>query len=155
MATITVYLRSGDVESATRAFQMTKVAHSQGHQASLFMSDDGVYWADKNRSLDEKTGTKDTAAEFLPYLVENEVPVNVCPPLRRSSPGGRGKVLFQHDPGLGPETDRTGRPWKCDNLLERKQRQTGVGPPQPLRTCGTSPGFNDFLNYHLATADPG
>jgi len=44
---------------------------------SLFMSDDGVYWADKNRSLDEKTGTKDAASEFLPYLVENEVPIYV------------------------------------------------------------------------------
>jgi len=44
------------------------------------MSDDGVYWADKNRSLDEKTGTKDAASEFLPYLVENEVPIYVCPP---------------------------------------------------------------------------
>ena len=56
---------------------MAKVAHSKGHQTSLFMSDDGVYWADKNRSLDEKTGTNDTASEFLPYLVENEVPIYV------------------------------------------------------------------------------
>ena len=77
MARITVYLKRGDVDSATRAFQMAKVAHSQGHQTSLFMSDDGVYWADKNRSLDEKTGTNDTAGEFLPYLVENEVPIYV------------------------------------------------------------------------------
>ncbi len=44
------------------------------------MSDDGVYWADKNRSMDEKTGTNDTASEFLPYLVENGVPIYVCPP---------------------------------------------------------------------------
>jgi tRNA 2-thiouridine synthesizing protein D len=70
MATITVYLKRGDVDAATRAFQMAKVAHSQGHQTSL-------YWADKNRSLDEKTGTNDTASEFLPYLVENEVPIYV------------------------------------------------------------------------------
>jgi len=34
-------------------------------------------WADKNRSLDEKTGTNDAASEFLPYLVENEVPIYV------------------------------------------------------------------------------
>ena len=77
MAKITIYLKRGDVDAATRAFQMAKVAHSQGHKTSLFMSDDGVYWADKTRSLDEKTGTKDTAGEFLPYLVENEVPVYV------------------------------------------------------------------------------
>ena len=77
MATITVYLKRGDVDAATRAFQIAKVAHSQGHKTSVFMSDDGVYWADKNRSLDEKTRTKDTASEFLPYLVKNEVPIYV------------------------------------------------------------------------------
>ncbi|MGV7223486.1 MAG: DsrE family protein [Nitrospinales bacterium] len=77
MATITIYLKRGDVDAATRAFQMAKVAHSQGLQTSMFLSDDGVYWADKNRSLDEKTGTKDSASEFLPYLVENEVPIFV------------------------------------------------------------------------------
>ena len=77
MAKITVYLKTGDVDAATRAFQMAKVAHSQGHQTSMFMSDDGVYWADKKRRLDEKTKTNDTASEFLPYLVENEVPIYV------------------------------------------------------------------------------
>ena len=77
MAKITIYLKRGDADAATRAFQMAKVAHSQGHQTSLFMSDDGVYWADKNRSLNEKTGTNDTASEFFPYLVKNEVPIYV------------------------------------------------------------------------------
>lgn len=77
MAKIVVYLKTGDVDAATRAFQMAKVSHFQGHQTSLFMSDDGVYWADKNRKLDEKTKTNDTASEFLPYLVENEVPIYV------------------------------------------------------------------------------
>jgi len=77
MATITVYLKRGDVDAATRAFQMAKVAHSQGNETCLFMSDDGVYWADKTRSLEEKTGTNDSASEFLPYLVENDVPIYV------------------------------------------------------------------------------
>ncbi|MGD9974005.1 MAG: DsrE family protein [Desulfatirhabdiaceae bacterium] len=77
MAKITVFLKTGDVDAATRAFQMAKVAHSQGHQTSLFMADDGVYWADKNRRLDEKTKTNDTASEYLPYLVENEVPIYI------------------------------------------------------------------------------
>ena len=35
MATITVYLKTGDVDAATRAFQMAKVAHSQGHQKAF------------------------------------------------------------------------------------------------------------------------
>ena len=70
-------LKRGDVDAATGAFQMAKMAHSQGHRTSLFMSDDGVYRADKNRSLDEKTGTNDTAREFLPYPVENDVPICV------------------------------------------------------------------------------
>lgn len=56
---------------------MDKVAHSQGHQTSMFMSEDGVYWADKNRNLNEKADTNDTASEFLPYLVENEAPIYV------------------------------------------------------------------------------
>jgi GH24 family phage-related lysozyme (muramidase) len=30
MATITIYLKRGDVDAATRAFQMAKLAHSQG-----------------------------------------------------------------------------------------------------------------------------
>ncbi len=77
MATITIYLKRGDVDAATRAFQMAKVAHSQGHQTSMFLSDDGVHRADKNPSPEEKTGTNDSASEFLPYLVENEVPIFV------------------------------------------------------------------------------
>ena len=65
MATITIYLKRGDVDAAVRAFQMAKVAHSQGHQSSIFMSDDGVYWADKNRNMDEKSDRKDQSFHFL------------------------------------------------------------------------------------------
>jgi hypothetical protein len=42
--------------------------------------DDGVLWADWNRDFDIKTPTGDCANDYLPYLVENEVPIGVWIP---------------------------------------------------------------------------
>jgi hypothetical protein len=39
--------------------------------------DDGVMWADSSRDFDTKTPTGDTINDYLPYLVENEVPIGV------------------------------------------------------------------------------
>jgi sulfur relay (sulfurtransferase) complex TusBCD TusD component (DsrE family) len=64
-------------QAATRCFQLAQIAHSKGHNVNLFFIDDGVLWADSNRDLDIKTPTGDCANDYLPYLVENEVPIGV------------------------------------------------------------------------------
>ena len=38
---------------------------------------DGVQWADSTRDLSVKTTTGDCPNDYLPYLVENEVPIGV------------------------------------------------------------------------------
>ena len=41
------------------------------------MIDAGVFWANNERDFDQKTKTGDIPNNYLPYLVENEVPVGV------------------------------------------------------------------------------
>jgi tRNA 2-thiouridine synthesizing protein D len=77
MANFIFMLRSGEVDSATRCFQCSKVAHSKGHKVDLFLLDDGVLWADSTRDFTKKSKTGDSPQDYLPYLVENEVPISV------------------------------------------------------------------------------
>jgi len=37
-------------------------------------------WADKDRDLNVKTESGDCPADYLPYLVENEVAIGICTP---------------------------------------------------------------------------
>ncbi len=77
MAKFLFTLSRGDNEAATRCFQFAKIAHYKGHTTNLFFIDDGVLWADSGRDLNEKTVTGDCPNDYLPYLVENEVPIGV------------------------------------------------------------------------------
>jgi sulfur relay (sulfurtransferase) complex TusBCD TusD component (DsrE family) len=77
MANFLFVLSQDDNERATRCFQFAKIAHSKGHKTDLFFIDDGVKWADSNRDLGVKTETGDCPNDYLPYLVENQVPVGV------------------------------------------------------------------------------
>jgi tRNA 2-thiouridine synthesizing protein D len=77
MANFLFVLSQDDVEKATRCFQFGKIAHSKGHQVNIFLIDDGVKWADSSRDLTVKTTTEDCPNDYLPYLVENEVPIGV------------------------------------------------------------------------------
>ncbi len=77
MANFLFTLSRDDNQAATRCFQFAKIAHSKGHDVNLFFTDDGVLWADSNRDFDIKTTTGDCPNEYLPYLVENEVPIGV------------------------------------------------------------------------------
>jgi sulfur relay (sulfurtransferase) complex TusBCD TusD component (DsrE family) len=70
-------LSRDDVQSATRCFQFAQIAHQKGHTVNVFLIDDGVLWADKRREFGVKTPTGDCANDYLPYLVENEVPIGV------------------------------------------------------------------------------
>jgi hypothetical protein len=43
----------------------------------LFLIDSGVNWANSERDLNPKTPTGDCPNDYLPYLVDNEVPIGV------------------------------------------------------------------------------
>ena len=77
MANFLFMLSRNDNEAATRCFQFAQIAHSKGHNVNLFFTDDGVLWADTNRDFGVKTTTGDCPNEYLPYLVDNEVPIGV------------------------------------------------------------------------------
>jgi len=77
MANFLFILNKDDNEAATRCFQLAKIAHSKEHKVNLFLIDGGVTWADKTRNLSQKTATGDCPNDYLPYLVEKEVPIGV------------------------------------------------------------------------------
>lgn len=77
MARYLFILGRDDNEAATRCFQFAKVAKDKNHEVEMFLIDGGVIWADKNRDLTQKTVTGDSPADYLPDLVEKEVPCGV------------------------------------------------------------------------------
>jgi tRNA 2-thiouridine synthesizing protein D len=77
MANFLFVLSKEEIDPATRCFQLAKIAHSKGHKVDLFFIDEGVLWADSKRDLTLKTGTGDCPNDYLPYLVEHEVPIGV------------------------------------------------------------------------------
>lgn len=77
MANFLFVLSRDNNQAATRCFQFAQIAHSKGHQVNLFLIDDGVMWADSSRDLTTNTPTGDCPNDYLPYLVDNEVPVGV------------------------------------------------------------------------------
>ena len=77
MANFLFVLSQDDNEKATRCFQFAKIAHSKEHKVNVFFIDSGVLWADSSRALDIKTPTGDCPNDYLPYLVEKEIPIRV------------------------------------------------------------------------------
>ena len=77
MANFLFILGKDDNEAATRCFQLANIAHSKGHKTDLFFTDGGVMWADSQRDFNITTVTGDCPNDYLPYLIENEVPVGV------------------------------------------------------------------------------
>ena len=77
MAYFLFVLSHDDNEAATRCFQFAKIAHSKGHKTDVFFIDGGVNWANRDRDLDSKTPTGDCPNDYLPYLVEHQVPIGV------------------------------------------------------------------------------
>ena len=71
-------------EAATRCFQFAKVAADKGHQVDLFMIDGGVEWANSKRDFSLKTITGDSPNDYLPTLVEREIPIGVWIPCAKS-----------------------------------------------------------------------
>ena len=77
MANFLFVLSQDNNEKATRCFQFAKIAHSKGHGVNVFMIDGGVLWTNNERDFTQKTGTGDCPNDYLPYLVENKVPIGV------------------------------------------------------------------------------
>lgn len=77
MAHFLFVLSQDDNEKATRCCQFAQIAHSKGHTVNVFLIDDGVFWADSSRDFNIKTATGDCPNDYLPYLVENEIPIGV------------------------------------------------------------------------------
>jgi tRNA 2-thiouridine synthesizing protein D len=77
MANFLFVLRQDDLDAATRCYQLAKIAHSKGHTANIFFIDDGVLWAGSTRDHTAKCKTGDSPKDYLPYLVEQEVPIGV------------------------------------------------------------------------------
>ena len=77
MANFLFVLSEDDNEKATRCFQFAKIAREKGHTVNVFFIDGGVLWADSGRDLTRKTVTGDSPKDYLPFLVENEVPIGV------------------------------------------------------------------------------
>ena len=77
MANFLFVLSQDDNEKVTRCFQFAKIAYSNGHGVNVFMIDDGVLWANNERDFTQKTETGDCPNDYLPYLVESEVPFGV------------------------------------------------------------------------------
>ena len=77
MSNFLFVLSKDDNEAATRCFQFSKIAHEKGHGVNLFLIDNGVMWADRGRDLTVKTPTGDCPNDYLPHLVESQVPIGV------------------------------------------------------------------------------
>ena len=77
MSNFLFVLSRNDVQPATRCFQFAQIAQQKGHKVNLFFIDDGVEWADSARDLNLKTATGDCPNDYLPSLVENQVPIGV------------------------------------------------------------------------------
>ena len=77
MANFLFVLSKDDNETATRCFQFAKIAHEKEHKVNVFFIDNGVTWANKSRDLAKKTPTGDCPNDYLPYLVDNQVPIGV------------------------------------------------------------------------------
>ena len=77
MAKFLFILDKDENEAVTRCFRFAKIAHSKGHQVKMFLVDAGVLLADKTKDLAKKTTTGDSPNDYLPYLVENQIPIGV------------------------------------------------------------------------------
>ena len=77
MANFLFVLSQDDNEKVTRCFQFAKIAFDKGHKVHVFFIDSGVMWADSTKDLNVKTPTGDCPNDYLPYLVENEIPIGI------------------------------------------------------------------------------
>lgn len=61
-----------------RAFHFAKVAKEKGHDVTIFLLEDGVYWAQFGMTDDFITTTRESMKEMVDYLSNNGVTFYVC-----------------------------------------------------------------------------
>lgn len=61
-----------------RAFHFAKVAKEKGHEVSIFLLEDGVYWAQFGMTEGFSTSTHESMKEQVDYLSNNGVTFYVC-----------------------------------------------------------------------------
>ena len=66
-----------DPTRVTRTFQLAKVAHENGHEVGLFLTDDAVVLVKEGMIDNVVAPTGDEAGPHLMYLVENNVSIFV------------------------------------------------------------------------------
>jgi predicted peroxiredoxin len=66
-----------DPTRVTRAFQLAKAAHENGHEVNLFLTDDAVVVVKTGMADNIVAPTGDEAGPHLFYLSENKVPIYV------------------------------------------------------------------------------
>jgi len=64
-----------DPTRVTRSFQLAKAAKEQGHEVSMFLTDDAVTLAKKGIIDNVVAPTGDEASGHLFYLIDNDVPI--------------------------------------------------------------------------------
>ncbi len=64
-----------DPTRVTRSFQLAKAAKEQGHEVSLFLTDDAVTLAKKGIIDNVVAPTGDEASGHLFYLIDTDVPI--------------------------------------------------------------------------------
>jgi predicted peroxiredoxin len=69
---------------ASRALQLTKVAHEKGREVQLFLMDDGVNIAREGIVNTIKSAAGDEAKDHMDYLIKNNIPILVCKPCAAS-----------------------------------------------------------------------
>ena len=64
-----------DPTRVTRSLQLAKAAKEQGHEVSVFLTDDAVPLAQKGIIDNVVAPTGDEASGHLFYLIDNDVPI--------------------------------------------------------------------------------
>ncbi len=65
-------------QMVARAFHFAKVAKEKGHEVTIFLLEDGVYWAQFGMTDDFITTTREKMKEMVDYLSNNGVMFYVC-----------------------------------------------------------------------------
>jgi predicted peroxiredoxin len=69
-----------DPTRATRCFQFAKIAADKGHEVTVFLIDDAVYFTNLSLTERVKAPTGDELITYWKFLVEKQAAILVCKP---------------------------------------------------------------------------
>lgn len=67
-----------DALMVARAFHFAKVAKEKGHEVTVFLLEDGVFWVQFGMTDDFTTTTRESMKTQVDYLSNNGVKIYVC-----------------------------------------------------------------------------